>query len=104
MVQGLDPKARESLPAVNILAAAFLGLNQPELALAVLEKGPILSRKRLDEQAKLFRYLLGPTYNELRQKEKALKQFYRIHAEDAGYQDAEERVKELDPSFGAGNG
>lgn len=99
MVQKLYPEVRETLPALNILASAFLDQKQPELALAVLEKGPGRSRKPLDEQGKLFRYLLGLTYKELGQAKKALKQFYRLHAEDAGYQDVVQLIKELNPSF-----
>lgn len=91
---------KQELVAINALASAFLGLNKPELALEVLEKGPVRSRKSMDEQMKLFRYLLGLTYKQLGETEKALKQFYKIYAEDTDYEDVRDLLKELNPSFG----
>ncbi|NSW84216.1 MAG: DUF4236 domain-containing protein [Syntrophothermus sp.] len=100
VLQGLPLEMKEELAVINALASAFLGLNKPELALEVLEKGPVRSRKSMDEQMKLFRYLLGLTYKQLGETEKALKQFYKIYAEDTDYEDVRDLLKELNPSFG----
>ena len=84
---------------INAMAHAFLGLGRPELALEVLEKGPLRSRRAMDEDMKLFRYLLGLTYKELGETQKALKQFYKIYVEDANYENVKDILRELDPSF-----
>ncbi|GEA16296.1 hypothetical protein E308F_25400 [Moorella sp. E308F] len=100
ILQSLPPEMKQELVVINALASAFLGLNKPELALEVLEKGPVRSRKSMDEQMKLFRYLLGITYKELGENNKAIKQFYKIYVEDTEYEDVKALLKELDPSFG----
>ena len=99
VLQSLPPETRQELPVINALAHAFLGLGRPELALEVLEKGPLRSRKAMDENMKLFRYLLGSTYKELGETKKALKQFHKIYVEDANYENIKDILRELDPSF-----
>ncbi|MGI6286605.1 tetratricopeptide repeat protein [Neomoorella humiferrea] len=99
VLQGLPTEMKQELVVINALASAFLGLNKPELALEILEKGPVRSRKTMNEQMKLFRYLLGLTYKQLGETEKALKQFYKIYAEDTDYEDVRDLLKELSPSF-----
>ncbi|NLG83378.1 MAG: DUF4236 domain-containing protein [Firmicutes bacterium] len=99
VLQNLPPETRQELPVINILAHAFLGLGRPELALEVLEKGPLRSRRAMDEDMKLFRYLLGLTYKELGEPKKALKQFQKIYVEDADYENVKDILRELDPSF-----
>lgn len=99
VLQSLPPETRQELPVINALAHAYLGSSRPELALEVLENGPLRSRRVMDENMKLFRYLLGSAYKELGETKKAIKQFQKIFVEDANYENVKDVLRELDSSF-----
>ncbi|NPV54904.1 MAG: tetratricopeptide repeat protein [Firmicutes bacterium] len=95
VLQSLPTEVEQELVVINALASAFLGLNKPELALEVLEKGSSNKRKMTDEHMKLFRYLLGVTYKELGEVKKAIQQLNKVYIEDAEYADVKELLEEL---------
>lgn len=95
VLQGLRAELKEEVLVINSLAASFIGLNEYDLALQVLERGPLLKRK-MNEDMKLYRYLLGICYKQLGDKKKAIKQFNKVYAEDVTYLDTETHLKELE--------
>ncbi|AYO30643.1 DUF4236 domain-containing protein [Biomaibacter acetigenes] len=95
ILQTLPVDVKQELPVINAMGYAYLALNKPELAIEILEKGPVRSRKIMDEQMKNFRYLLGTAYKENGDTAKAIKEFQKIYAEDANYNDVKDILQEL---------
>lgn len=95
ILQSLPDDLRHELSIINAIAICFIKLNHFDLALKVLEKGPLQKRK-MDEDMKLFRYLLGVCYKEMGDKTKAIKQLKRVYAEDISYLDVEKQLKQLE--------
>jgi tetratricopeptide (TPR) repeat protein len=92
ILQNLPEELKNELSFIIALGNCFLELKQPELALAILENGP--TRKRtMDDQMKLFRYLLGMTYKALGQKKKAINELNKVYAIDMSYADIKEQLK-----------
>lgn len=87
---------RNEVLVINLLADCFLELEKTELALEVLQKGPVRSRKMANEQLKLFHYLLGQTYLKLGNKKKALSHFQKIYVDDRNFKDVEKLIEELE--------
>lgn len=94
VLQDLPADLKNQLNIINAIAICFMKLNKFDLALEVLEGGPLLKRK-MDEDMKLFRYLLGVCYKEVGNKAKAVKQLKKVYAADINYLDVEEQLKEL---------
>jgi len=94
VVNSLPEEYKNSLSVINAMAACYIELNKPDMALAVLEKGPMRKRKTDTEEMKIYRYLLGTVYMKLGQKEKALKQFQKIYVEDSNFLDVAEILSE----------
>ncbi|MGH2332413.1 DUF4236 domain-containing protein [Thermoanaerobacter mathranii] len=96
LMNSLPEEYKNSLSVINAMAACYIELNKPDMALAVLEKGPMKKRKTDTEEMKIYRYLLGTVYMKLGQKEKALKQFQKIYVEDSNFLDVAEILNEME--------
>jgi len=96
LMNSLPEEYKNSLHVINAMADCYIELNKPDMALAVLEKGPMRKRKTDTEEMKIFRYLLGTVYMKLGQKEKALKQFQKIYVEDSNFLDVAEILNEME--------
>ncbi|WP_029688798.1 DUF4236 domain-containing protein [Thermoanaerobacter sp. A7A] len=96
VINSLPEEYKNSLSVINAMAACYIELNKPDMALAVLEKGPMRKRKTDTEEMKVYRYLLGTVYRKLGQKEKALKQFQKIYVEDSNFLDVAEILNEME--------
>jgi len=94
ILRNLPSEEKQNLVVINATGNAHLKMGNPELALAVLERGPIKSRK-VDSQMMTLRYLLGLTYKELGKKRQALTQFNKVYAEYPDFEDVENKIKEL---------
>ncbi len=95
LLMSLPRDKQENIEIINLMAYSFLEMDQPEPALAALEKGPLRKRK-LDESSLLFfNYLLGVTYLRLEQKDKALPRLQKVYARDPGFMDTADLVKRI---------
>lgn len=95
ILQGLPQELRSNIWVITLLGTVFLKTNQPELALSVLEKGPIRKRN-MDTGMIEFRYTLATAYKETGDKKKALREFRKVYAEDMAYLDVYEQLNALD--------
>ncbi len=94
ILRNLPSEEKRNLVVINATAYAHLKMGNPELALAVLERGPTRTRK-IDSQIMTFRYLLGVTYKELGKKRQAQTQLNKVYAENPDFEDVENQIKEL---------
>jgi tetratricopeptide (TPR) repeat protein len=94
-IEELPSEHKNNLSVINAIAYCYLKLNKPDMALVALENGPIRKRKTDNELMKMFRYLLGLTYIQLNQNEKALKQIEKVYIEDNDFLDVSEMLKKL---------
>jgi tetratricopeptide (TPR) repeat protein len=85
LMNSLPEEYKNSLHVINAMADCYIELNKPDMALAVLEKGPMRKRKTV-----------GTVYMKLGQKEKALKQFQKIYVEDSNFLDVAEILNEME--------
>jgi len=94
ILRNLPSEEKQNLVVINATGYAHLKMGNPELALAILERGPIRTRK-IDSQIMTFRYLLGLTYKELGKKRQALTQFNKVYVDYPEFEDVEDQIKEL---------
>ena len=94
ILQSLPQEIRQQVPVLMELASMYMDKSDYHLALTVLETGPMLKRN-MDGDMVPYRYMLGRCYEEIGQRAKAVKQFMRVHAEDASFMDVEDRLKKL---------
>ena len=99
LLQSLPVEAKQELPVIILMGRLFLQLNRPELAVEVLEKGPVAARK-MDEAILAFRYYLGLAYKRTGQNRKALTQLRKVYAEDMRYMDVARELRELEGGEG----
>lgn len=95
VIEGLPSEYKSNLSVINAMSYCYLKLNKPDMALVALENGPIRKRKTDSELMKMYRYLLGLTYMQLNQNEKALKQFEKVYIEDHNYYDISNMIQKL---------
>ena len=94
ILQGLPAEAKQELPVINLLAAAFMETSRPQAALDVLQQGP--TRKRtMDDQMMVFHYLLGAVFKDLGDKKKAAAHLNKVIAVNEGYLDAKELLEQV---------
>lgn len=99
LLQSLPIEARQELSVIILMGRLFLRLNRPELAVEVLEKGPVRTR-RMDESVLAFRYYLGLAYKRTGQKRKALTQLRKVYAENIKFMDVAKELEELEDGNG----
>lgn len=99
LLQSLPVEAKQELPVIILMGRLFLQLNRPELAVEVLEKGPVAARK-MDEAILAFRYYLGLAYKRTGQNRKALTQLRKVYAEDMRYMNVARELRELEGGEG----
>jgi tetratricopeptide (TPR) repeat protein len=94
VLQALPPEVKQDIAVINAMAGCFLGMNQPQAALEVLEQGP--TRKRtMDGQMVVFHYLTGAAYKELGNKKQAVAHLSKVIAADEGFLDAKELLGQV---------
>ncbi len=103
ILQGLPPEVKQDLPVINALAGCFLGTDQPQAVLEVLEQGPTRSRS-MDDQMVLYHYCFGVAYKELGDKRKAAAHLNKVIAADEGFLDAKELLEQLNSPAIEGTG
>ena len=94
-LQKMPEEMAKELPLIIALGNALLESGKPEQAIAVLETGPT-RKQNMDGFMKLFRYILGCAYQGAGDAKKAIKQFQKVAAFDAGFEDVGERLAELE--------
>lgn len=87
LLTSLPRDKQENIEVINLMAYFFLEMDQPESALAALEKGPLRKRKLDESNLLFFNYLLGVTYLRLEQKEKAVPRLQKVYARDPDFMD-----------------
>lgn len=95
VIEELPSGYKSNLSVINAMSYCYLKLDKPDMALVALENGPIRKRKTDSELMKMYRYLLGLTYMQLNQNEKALKQFEKVYVEDHNYYDVSSMIQKL---------
>lgn len=95
ILQGFPPEIKDNVIVITLLGSLFLKDKQPELALSVLENGPIRKRK-MDVGILEFRYALATAYKETGDKKRALREFRKVYAEDMNYIDVQEQLSALE--------
>jgi len=63
----------------------------------VLQKAP-LRKQKLDDDLKEIHYTLGSIYQELNDKNNALKHYKKVMIDDLNYKDVKERINEINNS------
>jgi len=99
LLQSLPLEHKQELPVIILMGRLFLQLNRSELAVEVLEKGPVAARK-MDEAILAFRYYLGLAYKRTGQNRKALTQLRKVYAEDMRYMNVARELRELEGGEG----
>lgn len=94
ILQSLSPEAKKELRYINALGSLLLDMGTPDLALEVLEAGPVRKQTMTDE-IMLFRYLLGLTYKQLGERKKAITQLQKVYVNNKNYKDVEKLLNEL---------
>jgi len=99
LLQSLPIEYKQELPVIILMGFLFLQLNRPELAVEVLEKGPVRTRK-MDESILAFRYHLGLAYKRTGRNRKALTQLRKVYAENMEFMEVAKELKELEGENG----
>lgn len=90
----LPAEIRGELPVLVNRALCYVGMERYDLALALLETGPLLKRS-MDPMMVRYRFILGRCYEETGKRDKAISQYTRVVAEESGFEDAAERLEAL---------
>lgn len=94
IIQSLPVELKQNVAIINLEAGAFLNMGKPELALEVLQQGP-MRKRNLDDITLLFFYLLGLTYKVLGDKKKATQYLNKVAAHDMNYENVQELLTDL---------
>lgn len=94
VLQSLSSVYKKDLWYIIALAKLFIDMSKPNLALEILETGPI-RKQGIDDQIMVFRYLLGITYMKLGEKKKAITQLQKVYVYNRNFQDVTNLLNEL---------
>jgi len=95
ILQKLPEELQHDLKVIRMLGACFLAKKQYDLAINVFKRAP-LRRRDLDEDLMEIHYNLALAYQELGDKDRALKHLKQVYAQDIGYRDVSERIQALE--------
>lgn len=94
VLQSLSSVYKKELLYIIALAKLFLDMNKPNLALEILQTGPI-RKQNMDDQMMVYRYLLGISYMKLGEKKKAITQLQKVYVYNRNFQDVTNLLNEL---------
>jgi tetratricopeptide (TPR) repeat protein len=94
VLQGAAPAEDEAAVFFTLLGSCFIDLKDTTAAIEALKRGPLLKRNLDDDLLKLH-YTLGVAYQLHGDRRSATKEFERVRAHDADYQDVEMRLQDF---------
>lgn len=95
IIQSLPEDAQNYPKALSLLGLSFAEQKKFDLAIDVMEKGP-LRKRRLDDTLIEYHYNTALIYESAGDKKKALKHFKKVYAENTSYKEVSEKIKTLE--------